>query len=77
MTFNPNADVSGNQAHRRGRGGKVAAAGGGIGCLGVVVLMVISSITGVNLLPFAPLFSGGGNSRLLRGGHAGRRGFHR
>lgn len=38
MTFNPDADISGNTTRRRGRG--AAIAGGGVGVLGLVALVV-------------------------------------
>lgn len=46
MTFNPNADVSGNTARRRGR--TAAIAGGGVG-LATVVVLLISMFTGADL----------------------------
>ena len=39
MTFNPDADISNNTTRRRGRGAAVAA-GGGVGVLGLVALVV-------------------------------------
>jgi predicted metalloprotease len=38
MTFNPDADISGNTTRRRGR--TAAIAGGGVGVLGLVALVV-------------------------------------
>ncbi|MFD5213686.1 neutral zinc metallopeptidase [Microbacterium sp. NPDC058345] len=38
MTFNPDADISGNRTRRRGR--NAAIAGGGVGVLGLVALVV-------------------------------------
>ncbi|WP_394278108.1 neutral zinc metallopeptidase [Microbacterium sp.] len=45
MTFNPNADVTGSSAKRRGRGPAIA---GGAGFVGIAVV-VISMLTGVDL----------------------------
>lgn len=39
MTFNPDADISGNTTRRRGRNTAIAA-GGGVGVLGIVALVV-------------------------------------
>ncbi|MGK0742052.1 KPN_02809 family neutral zinc metallopeptidase [Leucobacter sp. Z1108] len=47
MTFNPNADVGGNTARRRGR--TTAIAGGGVVGLGAIVVLLFSVFTGVDL----------------------------
>lgn len=47
MTFNPNADVSGNKARRRGR--TAAIAGGGAVGLGAIAVLLINMFTGVDL----------------------------
>lgn len=47
MTFNPDADISGNRTRRRG-GRTAAVAGGGAGVVGIVVLL-ISMFTGTDL----------------------------
>ncbi len=54
MTFNPNADVSGNKAVHRGRG---AAAAGGIGIVGIIILLV-SLFTGHDFTGLTPLIDG-------------------
>ena len=46
MTFNPDSDISGGNVKRRGRG---VAVGGGVGIVGVIVVFVISQLTGVDL----------------------------
>ncbi len=46
MTFNPDSDISGGNVKRRGRG---AAVGGGVGIVGVIVVFVVSQLTGVDL----------------------------
>ncbi|MET1052384.1 MAG: neutral zinc metallopeptidase [Mycetocola sp.] len=46
MTFNPDSDISGGNVKRRGRG---AAIGGGVGVVGVIIVFVISQLTGVDL----------------------------
>ncbi|MCU1561182.1 neutral zinc metallopeptidase [Mycetocola sp.] len=46
MTFNPNSDISGGNVKRRGRG---AAVGGGVGIVGVIVVFVVSQLTGVDI----------------------------
>jgi len=46
MTFNPDADISGNTTRRRGRG--AAIAGGGVGVLGLLAL-IIGPMLGVDL----------------------------
>ncbi|KQZ23404.1 KPN_02809 family neutral zinc metallopeptidase [Microbacterium sp. Root553] len=47
MTFNPDADVSGNTARRRGRGAVVAGAGG-VGLLGLIAL-IAGPLLGIDL----------------------------
>lgn len=47
MTFNPDADVSGNTARRRGRGAVVAGAGG-VGLLGIIAL-IAGPLLGIDL----------------------------
>lgn len=54
MTFNPDSDISGGNVKRRGRG---AAIGGGAGIVGVIVVFVISQLTGVDI---GGLMGGGG-----------------
>lgn len=51
MTFNPDADVSGNKAQRRG-GRTAAIAGGGVVGVGAIVVLLISAFTGVDLSGF-------------------------
>ncbi|WP_341976133.1 neutral zinc metallopeptidase [Microbacterium sp. LTA6] len=46
MTFNPDADISGNTTRRRGR--NAAIAGGGVGVLGIIALLV-GPLLGVDL----------------------------
>lgn len=46
MTFNPDADISGNTTRRRGRGAVIA--GGGVGVLGILAL-IIGPMLGVDL----------------------------
>src|SRR5690606_14432069 len=46
MTFNPDADISGNTTRRRGRGAVIA--GGGAGVLGILAL-IIGPMLGVDL----------------------------
>lgn len=47
MTFNPNADVSKNSARRPGR--STAIATGGVGGLALIIVLVISMLTGTDL----------------------------
>ncbi|SFN70635.1 KPN_02809 family neutral zinc metallopeptidase [Mycetocola miduiensis] len=54
MTFNPDSDISGGNVKRRGRG---AAVGGGVGIVGVIVVFVVSQLTGVDI---GGLIGGGG-----------------
>ena len=53
MTFNPDADISGGKASKRGRNTGIAVAGGGVG---VIVLFVLSQLLGV---PLTGLLGGG------------------
>lgn len=46
VTFNPDSDISGGNVKRRGRG---VAVGGGVGIVGVIVVFVVSQLTGVDL----------------------------
>jgi len=55
VTFNDDAQISGNRVKRRGRG---AAVGGGIGIVGVIAFFIIQQLTGLNLSGLAP--QGGG-----------------
>lgn len=57
MTFNPDADVSGNTARRRGRGAVVAGAGG-VGLLGIIAL-IAGPLLGIDL---TGLLGGGGGA---------------
>ncbi len=41
MTFNDNADVSGNKARRRGRGAVVGGSVGGLGIVGVIIALLL------------------------------------
>lgn len=50
MTFNPNSDISGGKASKRGRTTGIAVAGGG---LGVIALFLISQFLGVDLTGLA------------------------
>lgn len=56
MTFNDNARSSGPRASRRGRGTGIAIGGGG---LGVLALVLISQLVGVDLTGLAGLMGGG------------------
>ena len=47
MTFNPDADISGNTTRRRGRGAVVAGAGG-VGVLGIIAL-IAGPLLGIDL----------------------------
>lgn len=49
MTFNPDANLSGNTTRRRGRGAVVAGAGG-VGVLGIIAL-IAGPLLGVDLTP--------------------------
>ncbi|WP_022893719.1 KPN_02809 family neutral zinc metallopeptidase [Agromyces subbeticus] len=57
MTFNPDADISGGKASRRGRNTGIAVAGGGVG---VIAIFLISQLLGVDL---SPLLGGGGGGQ--------------
>lgn len=58
MTFNDDANIRGGRVSRRGRNAGIAAGGGG---LVVVALLVLGPILGVDLSGLAPLFGGGGD----------------
>ena len=49
MTFNSDADISGNRVRRGGGGRRGAAVGGGIGGLGLIVVLLIQVFTGQNV----------------------------
>jgi len=51
MTFNDDAQISGNKAKRRGR---AAAVGGGVGIVGVIAFFLIQQFTGLDLSGLAP-----------------------
>ena len=53
MTFNPNADVSGNKVRRRGRTAAIAG-GGTVGILGIIAL-IAGPILGIDLSPLVGL----------------------
>ncbi|MGO2037779.1 MAG: KPN_02809 family neutral zinc metallopeptidase [Brevibacterium sp.] len=55
MTFNRNADISGNKTSRRGR--NTAIAGGGIGIGGLVLVLLVGPLFGVDV---SGLLGGGG-----------------
>ncbi|WP_102194587.1 KPN_02809 family neutral zinc metallopeptidase [Microbacterium aurantiacum] len=57
MTFNPDADISGNTTRRRGR--NAAIAGGGVGVLGIIAL-IVGPMLGVDLTPLLGGGTGGG-----------------
>nr|WP_314845881.1 neutral zinc metallopeptidase [uncultured Microbacterium sp.] len=57
MTFNPDADVSGSTARRRGRGTVIAGAGG-VGLLGIIAL-IAGPLLGIDL---SGLVGGGGDT---------------
>jgi predicted metalloprotease len=62
MTFNPNADVSGSGASRRGTG--IAVAGGGIAGIGAIAVLLLNLFTGSDfsgLIPVDPGATGGGS----------------
>ncbi|PCE16296.1 neutral zinc metallopeptidase [Microbacterium sp. SZ1] len=58
MTFNPEADVSGNTARRKGRGAVVAGAGG-VGLLGIIAL-IAGPLLGIDLSGLLGGTGGGG-----------------
>lgn len=60
MTFNPNANVGGNRARRRGR--NTAIAGGGIVGLGAIVVLLFSVFTGVDLTGLLGNTTGSGSA---------------
>lgn len=64
MTFNPNADISGNTTRRRGRG--AAIAGGGIGVVGILVLL-IGPMLGIDLSGLVGGVPGGGGQPVATG----------
>ncbi|MFM9919158.1 neutral zinc metallopeptidase [Lacisediminihabitans sp. H27-G8] len=55
MTFNDNADISSGKASRRGRTGMIAGGGGGVAL--IVVLYIVSQLTGFDV---SGLVGGGG-----------------
>lgn len=57
MTFNDDANIRGGRVSRRGRNAGIAAGGGG---LVVIALLVLGPILGVDLTGLAPLLGGGG-----------------
>ncbi len=57
MTFNPNADVSGNKAHRRGR--NAAVAGGGVLGIGAIVVVLMEAFGFGALTPLVDGIFGG------------------
>jgi predicted metalloprotease len=59
VTFNDKARIDSSKVRRRGRTTGIAAGGGG---LLVIALIVVSQLTGVNLLQFADTGGGGGAS---------------
>ena len=48
MTFNPNADIGGGKTSKRGRNTGIAVGGG----LGVIALVIISQLLGVDVTAF-------------------------
>ncbi|MGI9821972.1 KPN_02809 family neutral zinc metallopeptidase [Agromyces sp. Marseille-Q5079] len=54
MTFNPDADISGGKASKRGRNTGIAVGGGG---LGVIAIVIVAQLLGVDL---TGLLGGGG-----------------
>ncbi|GAA3932688.1 KPN_02809 family neutral zinc metallopeptidase [Microbacterium soli] len=58
MTFNPDADISGNTTRRRGRGAAIAA-GGGVGVIGILAL-ILGPMLGVDLSGLVGGMTGGG-----------------
>jgi uncharacterized protein len=58
MTFNPDADVSGSTARRKGRGAVIAGAGG-VGILGIIAL-IAGPLLGVDLTGLLGAGGGGG-----------------
>src|SRR5690606_37739071 len=64
MTFNPDADISGNTTRRRGR--TAAIAGGGLGVLGLVAL-VVALLGGPDLTGLVGRAPGGGDQPAATG----------
>ncbi|WP_127819280.1 KPN_02809 family neutral zinc metallopeptidase [Microbacterium sp. CPCC 204701] len=65
MTFNPNANVGGNRARRRGAG--AAVAGGGIAGIGALAVILFQLFTGTDisgLVPSVPQPGGGAESEI-------------
>src|SRR3954451_21699703 len=60
MTFNPDADISGNKTRRAGKTAAIAGAGG-IGVIGIIVYLV-SAFTGTDLSAFVPDEGTGGGT---------------
>lgn len=56
MTFNDDANIRGGRVSKRGRNAAIGAGGGG---LIVIALLVVSSLTGVDLTGLAPILGGG------------------
>ncbi|MGQ7311221.1 KPN_02809 family neutral zinc metallopeptidase [Microbacterium arabinogalactanolyticum] len=65
MTFNPDADISGNTTRRRGRNTAIAA-GGGVGVLGIVAL-VVALLGGPDLTGLVGGVPGGGDQPAATG----------
>ncbi|TBN57983.1 neutral zinc metallopeptidase [Glaciihabitans arcticus] len=59
MTFNDDAQISGNKVKRRGRG---AAVGGGVGIVGVIVYFIFQAVTGIDPGTIVPQGGTGGGS---------------
>lgn len=51
MTFNPDSDISGGKASKRGRG-RGTAIGAGAGGLGIIAIFLLSQVLGVDLSQF-------------------------
>ncbi|MDT0156142.1 neutral zinc metallopeptidase [Microbacterium sp. ARD32] len=64
MTFNPDADISGNTTRRRGR--TAAIAGGGVGVIGILAL-IIGPMLGVDLSGLVGGVPGGGGQPAATG----------
>ncbi|MFJ4223987.1 neutral zinc metallopeptidase [Microbacterium sp. NPDC089695] len=65
MTFNPDADVSGSTARRKGRGAVIAGAGG-VGILGIIAL-IAGPLLGVDLTGLLGGGGGGGGTEPAEG----------